>query len=78
MTKRVDFGQRKPLPSDADTWVEHRVKESPAGEEVKPVKMKRLTIDIPDEMHRRFKIACATRDVRMADAIREMLAREYM
>lgn len=39
--------------------------------------MKRLTIDVPESLHRRIKMACAEKGVRMADDLRELLERTY-
>ena len=39
--------------------------------------MKRFTIDVPVSLHTRIKVQCATRGVKMADVIREMLEREF-
>lgn len=38
----------------------------PAAEKPKNVPMKRLSIDIPEETHRRFKVACAASGRKMA------------
>jgi hypothetical protein len=38
--------------------------------------MKRLTIDIPADLHTRFKVACAARGERMADVLRRLIERE--
>ena len=35
--------------------------------------MKRLTIDVPESLHRRLKMSCAGRGVKMADEIRSAL-----
>ena len=35
--------------------------------------MKRLTIDVPVDLHSAIKVSCAHRGVKMADAIREIL-----
>jgi hypothetical protein len=35
--------------------------------------MKRITVDLPDEMYRGLKISCAMEDSRMADVIRQLL-----
>lgn len=52
---------------DADAWVKSRTAE----------KSKRLTIDVPAELHSRLKAACALRGAKMADEIRALLEREY-
>lgn len=40
-----------------------------------PVPMARLTVDMPRELHRRFKVACAAHDTRMNDEIRNFIER---
>ena len=73
MKKTVSFRRAEPAPS-ADAWVD-------AGADLKadaPVTpMKRLTIDIPVELHRRVKRECADRGVKMADVVRDLLSREF-
>ncbi|MGQ5524235.1 plasmid partition protein ParG [Chitinimonas sp. PSY-7] len=73
MTKKVAFGTKptnKPVPAAADAWVESRT----SGEaEV----MKRLTIDIPEELHRKIKAQCALRGSKIADEVRELLLQKY-
>jgi len=39
--------------------------------------MKRITIDLADEIYRELKMHCADKDVRMADVIRRLLE-EYL
>jgi hypothetical protein len=73
MSKRVTIGG-KPTPraatpeATADEWVNSRA----TGDE-----MKRLTFDIPASLHRRIKVACASKGVKMADDLRELLERHY-
>ncbi|HEB0103868.1 TPA: hypothetical protein RYX73_004697 [Serratia marcescens] len=73
--KKVTFGAKptKPAPS-ADAWVESR-----AVEEASPPieKMKRLTIDIPENLHKAIKSACALRGTKIADEVRELLYDKY-
>ncbi len=40
-------------------------------------KMKRLTIDVPEALHRAIKVACAERGVKMADEIRGLLEKHF-
>ena len=40
-------------------------------------KMKRLTIDVPERLHSAIKMECARRGVKMAEAIRAILASEF-
>lgn len=73
--KRVDI---KPRPTgayqSADEWVEQREKPSPA---VRAEPIKRLTLDIPESLHREIKAQCASRGVKMVDELREMLIKKY-
>ena len=39
--------------------------------------MKRFTIDVPVELHRRVKAGCAQRGLKMADVLRDLLEREF-
>ena len=68
-TKKIAIGTKptnKPAPAGADAWVESR----DANE---PEKMKRLTIDVTESMHREFKRKCADKGVKIADVARELI-----
>ena len=39
--------------------------------------MKRLTIDITDDLHRKIKASCALRGKKIADEVRELLLEKY-
>lgn len=67
--KKVAFGGKPQATPTPDDWVKNRVTPEPAPE----VKMKRLTLDVSEELHRRIKSACASRGVKMADEIRALL-----
>ena len=72
-TKKIAFGTKpthKPAPAPVDTWVESRA----AGE---AEAMKRLTIDIPESLHRTIKSQCAMRGAKIADEVRELLLKKY-
>jgi hypothetical protein len=62
-----------------DAWVsqgregEPPAAQEPASLEKEEVPMKRLTIDIPLDLHKRVKSQCADRGVKMADVVREFL-----
>ncbi len=71
--KKIAFGTKptnKPALAPADTWVESR----DAGE---AEAMKRLTIDIPESLHRAIKSQCAMRGTKIADEVRELLLKKY-
>ena len=42
-----------------------------------PQEMKRFTIDVPAELHRRIKTKCAASGMMMADEIRAMLEERF-
>ena len=56
--------------SAAEAWVAER---RANGQE----KMKRLTIDIPLNLHRQIKVQCALDGVKMADVIRDLLEERF-
>jgi ParG len=75
MTKKISIATKPmaaPKLADADAWVDKRSTEVASDE-----KIKRLTIDIPNGLHRQIKIQCATRGTKMADEIRELLERHF-
>jgi len=70
--KKVTIGARPTTRTPAlspDKWVESRTE----GDDP----MKRLTIDIPESLHRRIKGACAMRGTKIADEVRELLIQKY-
>lgn len=69
--KKVNLG-RKPTSSSADAWVDRR--EAVVAER-EP--MKRLTIDIPESLHREIKAQCAMRGSKIADEVRDLLIQKY-
>lgn len=71
--KSVSFKKPSKPAAAADAWV--NVRETPVAAPDEP--MKRFTIDVPEELHRRIKRTCADRGLKMADVIREMLEREF-
>lgn len=76
-TKKVAIGARptaaKPAPEQADQWVENRT----PIEAAESVPMKRLTIDVPADLHRAIKSQCALRGTKIADEVRELLLQKY-
>ena len=74
MSKKISIGTKptnKPAPAAADAWVESRS----SGDE--PEAMKRLTIDVPESLHRAIKAQCAMRGTKIADEVRELLLQKY-
>jgi len=67
--KRVPIGLRPGAEKSVDDWVtESRVPNTPPASDA-PV-MKRLTIDVPEDLHRRLKVKAATEGAKMADLVR--------
>ena len=72
MNKRtVEFKKpgAKPNPTQADEFV------SKGEATTEPTK--RFTIDVPESLHRRIKMQCAMRGVKMSDVIRDLLEKEF-
>ncbi len=68
--KRVSIGLKPGVQKRADEWVS----DSATAEEAAPVlPMKRLTIDIPEDLHRTLKVKAATEGVKMADLVRSWI-----
>lgn len=75
MNKKISIGTKptgKPatVPT-ADAWVANR---EAAGE---AEAMKRLTLDIPESLHRAIKAQCAMRGSKIVDEVRELLLQKY-
>lgn len=73
MTKKNAI-EKKPTNKKIPTAADARVESRSAGE---VEKMKRLTIDIPESLHRKIKSACAMRGSKIVDEVRELLAQKY-
>lgn len=75
MSKKVTIGSRPTLrpveQGGADAWVQDR------GGPNATEPLKRLTIDIPESLHRAIKAKCAMRGAKIADEVRELLLQKY-
>jgi hypothetical protein len=72
--KKISIGAKpttKNTMETADKWVENRTVSN------KVEKMKRLTIDVPESLHRTIKTKCAMRGTKIADEVRELLLKKY-
>jgi hypothetical protein len=81
--KKVAFNTPRKTAA-ADDWVQNarpddrEVKMQVANPPPSPTEaMKRFTIDVPIELHRRIKTQCAMRGSKMADVLREILEKEF-
>ncbi|WP_375672032.1 MULTISPECIES: plasmid partition protein ParG [unclassified Bartonella] len=73
MNKKIKIGTKptnKSIPLTADAWVGSHKGSISGG-------MKRLTIDIPESLHRLIKVSCASRGTKIADEVRELLSQKY-
>ena len=74
MRKNVSIGTRPSAAgktTDPESWVQDRGAGQGAPAAKPPVK--RLTIDLPAELHAKLKAQCAMRGVKMVDEIRTIL-----
>jgi hypothetical protein len=80
MSKAVPFKMPAPKPQTADDWVgegvEPHLKKIDAAASA-PVATKRLTLDLPAELHARFKIGCTQRGVTMLETVCRFLEAEF-
>ena len=79
-SKTIPFKPMPQLPSPAaENWVGAPAVAS--APEPAPAKLegptKRLTVDIPEDLHRRLKVKCAADGEQMSDVIRDLLLKEY-
>lgn len=76
MSKKIQIGgkptARPASAGNADEWVSNRA--APAITTAEPAeKMKRLTIDVAESLHRDIKRKCADEGMKIADVARELL-----
>lgn len=70
MPKKLTMRQPRQLAATPDDFVSRGTPELQV--EVEPTK--RLSVDVPVSLHKRFKVVCATREMNMADAMRQFIA----
>ena len=79
MAKQVAFPSRpRARTADLDAFVQGEGAPQPEAGPV-PAKrsMKRLTFDIPSDLHMRMKIGCVREGRDMAEALRELIAQRW-
>jgi predicted DNA binding CopG/RHH family protein len=68
-------------PDSADQWVSadpRAPEQTPVAAAAPPdVPMKRFTIDVSEDLHRRIKAQCAVEGLKMADVLREILEARF-
>lgn len=78
--KKVSFGTKpKVVTPDVDDWVETRIttSEVPVDTVESAEKMKRLTLDIPESLHRAIKGKAVMEGRTMVEMLRELLEDTY-
>lgn len=78
MSKKIQIGAKPTAQAatGADEWVENRAAAGATAEAAEP--MKRLTIDVPESLHRLIKTTCAQRGTKIADEVRDLLIRNFV
>ena len=72
MRKKVEIRTKSTNKNTAaDAWVESRSASDT------PESIKRLTVDMPESLHRRLKTQCAIRGTKMADVVRALLMEKF-
>ncbi|NJN74084.1 MAG: hypothetical protein HC799_15370 [Limnothrix sp. RL_2_0] len=71
MPKRTGI-PRKPM-TEAENWVAERQAPIAAEPTPKVEKMKRLTIDVPESLHRSLKLKSVAEGMTMADLVRSWI-----
>lgn len=82
MPKKVNFNAKPSIPN-VDNWVNTRSVEAEVEVQldVEPVskpKMKRLTLDITEELHKAIKLKSVQEGVPMADLLRILLEKNFL
>ncbi|WP_346294217.1 hypothetical protein [Sphaerothrix gracilis] len=88
--KKVTFGSQPKPQANLDDWVETREvrtePETPPTDKAEPMppkakeskeKLKRLTLDIPESLHRKIKGKAVMEGVTMIEMLRELLEENY-
>jgi predicted DNA binding CopG/RHH family protein len=77
MTKKVSIKTKKSREAEADAWVKSRGGSAAATAGAEGEAMKRLTIDVSEDLHKRIKTYCAQNGLIMADEIRAILETKF-
>ncbi len=84
MAKKINIG-KKPTNKieDMNQWVMNREipeaeKNEPQPSKLKKVKMKRLTLDLDEDLHKAIKLKSVEEGKPMADLLRELLQKHFL
>lgn len=76
--KKIDIGLKPGVRRGAEDWIQEREEKAPPPklrevEQPDAPATKRLTIDIPADLHRTLKMKAAAEGVKMADLVRKWI-----
>lgn len=76
-TKTINLGRRteKPAQPSADAWVAQGAETTNKSLEAKGA-VKRISVDISLELHRKLMIYCVTNDTKITEVVRGLIERE--
>jgi predicted DNA binding CopG/RHH family protein len=89
MPKEVSFSAKPKTKANVDNWVENREvpsevnpqlaahEETPTTEEPSEPKIKRLTLDISETLHKKIKVRAVIEGISMVEMLRELLETTY-
>jgi hypothetical protein len=82
MSKTLAFKvPAKPSEKGADDWINRGVEEHleprMTPDTAPAERMKRLTVEVPVSLHTRVKVGCAKEGVKIADEVRDLLAKRF-
>lgn len=75
--RRPDTKPRRKSRALAKTDAHHQVDETPSSNSPDNPSLKRLTVNIPDELHHRIKVRCAHERQQISDVVRSLLTKEF-
>jgi predicted DNA binding CopG/RHH family protein len=91
MPKEVSFSAKPKIKANVDNWVENREvpttleanpqlaapEVAPTMEEPSQPKIKRLTLDISEALHKKIKVRAVIEGISMVEMLRELLETTY-
>ncbi len=78
MAKKVTFGPKPTGTDNLEAWISSPAESVPPPPEPETKgKMKRLTLDIPEDLHRAIKRRAVDAGVAMVDMLRDLLEQNY-
>jgi hypothetical protein len=81
MSKKITFPQKsKTAPPAADAWVTEQSPAPANREPAKPVasgRMRKLTVDVPDDLYRRVRVGLAREDRNLTELVNEFLVARF-